>query len=327
MVELWTVPYGFRRSFNPSVNLALAGILALVDLPIVPERTIYRGASWTDTFVLCPGMHLQQTASELNHGEYPATAAMTTGYVFRVENQATVSFLQNIGSTGRLTTVNVTASPKGMSFSDAKSVLGLLLYVCTALLTLAATINVLVIADRWALSALLLLMVSRSINIKIFKDRALTQWHGAKEPGVDGDLLVLLSQDRWIRLKGPVDALKAVTSGRWLRDMTRQERSAENIAKMLVYTCAAVAAPNASTTGNLALVCVLLGSALLLGCANLLIDTETLFMHDCVLAVKQRSRQYVRRLDLAHELIKETGRDDWAKQLGMIKGDAVDVTM
>ncbi|MDI1488619.1 MAG: hypothetical protein OHK93_007894 [Ramalina farinacea] len=272
-------------------------------------------------------MHLQQSASELNHGEYPATAAMTTGYVFRVENQATVSFLQNIGSTGRLTTVNVRASPKRVNFSDAKSVLGLLLYVCTVLMTLAAVVYALVIADWWVLIAFLCLMVSRFINIKIFKDRAVSQWYGAKEPGVNGDLLVLLSQDRWIRLKGPVDALKAVTSGRWLRDMTRQERSAENVAKMLVYACAAIPAPNATSAGNLALVCVLLGSALLLGCANMLINTETLFMHDCVLAVKERSKQYVRRLDLSHELIKETGRDDWARQLGMIKGDAVNVTM
>ena len=327
MVDLWNVSPELRRLFTPSVNLAFAGILALIDLPIVPERTIYRGASWIDTFVLCPGMHLQQTASELNHGEYPATAAMTTGYVFRVENQATVTFLQNVGSTGRLTTVDVIASPKGMSFSDAKSVLGLLLYICTILLTLVDIVYVLVLADWWALSAILCLMASRFINIKIFKDRALTQWHGAKEPGINGDLLVLLSQDRWIRLKGPVDALKAVTSGRWLRDMTRQERSAENLAKMLVYTCAAIAAPNATSVGNLALVCVLLGSWLLLDYANLLINTDTLFMHDCVLAVKERSKQYVRRLDLAHELIKETGRDDWAKQLGMIKGDAVNVTM
>lgn len=327
MVDQWNVPPELHRLFTPGINLAFAGILVLVDLPIVPERTIYRGASWIDTFVLCPGMHLQQSASELNHGEYPATAAMTTGYVFRVENQATVSFLQNIGSTGRLTTVNVRASPKRVNFSDAKSVLGLLLYVCTVLMTLAAVVYALVIADWWVLIAFLCLMVSRFINIKIFKDRAVSQWYGAKEPGVNGDLLVLLSQDRWIRLKGPVDALKAVTSGRWLRDMTRQERSAENVAKMLVYACAAIPAPNATSAGNLALVCVLLGSALLLGCANMLINTETLFMHDCVLAVKERSKQYVRRLDLSHELIKETGRDDWARQLGMIKGDAVNVTM
>lgn len=323
MVEVW----GIHRSINPSINLGLVGILALVDLPIVSERTIYRGASWTDMFVLCPGMHLQQNASELNHGEYPSTAAMTTGYVFRVENQATVTFLQDIGSTGRLTTVDVTASLKSMNLSRSKSVLGLLLYTCTVILTLAALVHVFILADWWALSALLFLMGSRFINIKIFKDRALTQWHGAKEPGVDGDLLVLLSQDRWIRLKGPVDALKAVTSGRWLRDMTGQERSAENVAKMLVYACAAIATPNATSSGNLALVCVLLGSALLLGCANISVDTDTLLMHECFLAVKERSEQYVRRLDLAHELIAETGRDDWAKQLGMIKGDAVNVTM
>ncbi|KAF9525596.1 hypothetical protein CPB83DRAFT_859270 [Crepidotus variabilis] len=45
-------------------------------------------------------------------------------------------------------------------------------------------------------------------------------WKRAREPGVKSDLLVLLSQDQWVRMKGIVDDLKAATSGQWLHDQT-----------------------------------------------------------------------------------------------------------
>lgn len=60
-----------------------------------------------DCLVLCPGAHLQQHANELNKGEYPATANMKSGYVFRAENPETMYYLQKIGKTGHLTTVDV----------------------------------------------------------------------------------------------------------------------------------------------------------------------------------------------------------------------------
>jgi len=76
----------------PKVSLDAAGLVALADLSTVARRTALTGtSSLLDAFVLCPGLHRQQEAPELNGGEYPACAAMTTGYVFRVENPATVS--------------------------------------------------------------------------------------------------------------------------------------------------------------------------------------------------------------------------------------------
>ena len=68
---------------------------------------------------------------------------------------------------------------------------------------------------------------------------------GAPDPGVEGDLLVLLSQDHWVRMKGFVDDLKTVTSGQWLRDQTTIERFATAYATLLVYSAAALAS-NAS---------------------------------------------------------------------------------
>src|SRR5271156_1417622 len=78
-----TRPESTFPSFLRNVYLDLVGIMALADIPIVLERTVLAGkAHWSDIFILCPGIHRQQLATELNHGD-----------VFRAENQATVYFL------------------------------------------------------------------------------------------------------------------------------------------------------------------------------------------------------------------------------------------
>jgi len=60
----------------------------------------------------------------------------------------------------------------------------------------------------------------------------------AHEPGVLGDLLVLMSQDRWIRIKGLTDDLKAVTAGQWLQDENFFESAIEGCATVVVYLAA-----------------------------------------------------------------------------------------
>lgn len=42
--------------------------------------------SYMHTFLFCLGMQTSLAPTTLNEGEYPAVAAMTIGYVFRVEN-------------------------------------------------------------------------------------------------------------------------------------------------------------------------------------------------------------------------------------------------
>ena len=55
----------------PKVTLDAAGLLALADLSAIAERTaLVGGASLLDIFVLCPGIHRQQAAVDLNKGEY-----------------------------------------------------------------------------------------------------------------------------------------------------------------------------------------------------------------------------------------------------------------
>ncbi|PBK96071.1 hypothetical protein ARMGADRAFT_1142777 [Armillaria gallica] len=179
---------------DSNITLQVTGLIALADLPPITVRTTLSGtASYLgglDTLVLGPGMHQQQSTSEINCGKYPITSTMTTSYVFRVENSTTVYYLQSIGITGHLITTRVYA-------------LGF--------------------------------VISRFINIVVIKWRNENEWKGKKEPSMQGDLFILLCHDRWVRLQGSVDDLKAMTSGQWLRDVTAMESFTITCVTMLVY--------------------------------------------------------------------------------------------
>ena len=92
----------------PTTSFDAAGLIAFTDLETIPRRTALLGmVPWVDALILCPGIHRQQKAPDLSKAELPPTAAMTTGYVFRFENQATVAYLQRIGITGQLVNLRV----------------------------------------------------------------------------------------------------------------------------------------------------------------------------------------------------------------------------
>ena len=310
----------------PNVSLDATGLIALADLTTIAKHTALNGtSSFLDLLVLCPGIHRQQNATELNGGELPATAALTSGYVFRVENQATVFYLQKMGIPGSLVTLSVEKLPKSEGWkSDLKNIRrvltpSFLLYIFPVSLTIAALTIVISMEDWWASAVLGILILARTLNAFVIWRRSAPSWKGVKEPGVDGDLLILLSQDRWVRLEGPVDALKAVTAGQWLRDATFLESSLTAIALLLIYINAAVTI-NASQAGQIIILALLLLSVGLVAMSNQWQDS--LHMHDCRIQVDGKPKQYARRLDLANELIKSTGRDDWAIRLGMINQKA-----
>lgn len=94
----------------------------------------------------------------------------------------------------------------------------------------------------------------------------------------------------------------------------------EATATLLVYVSAALTS-NASQTSQLLLASPLLASTALLGISNS--QQKALCMHGHVLGVKGKPKAYARRLDLAKELIKETGKSDWAVGLGMVKAEDV----
>ncbi|SJL14836.1 uncharacterized protein ARMOST_18307 [Armillaria ostoyae] len=310
----------FKKSSISGITLESAGLVALADLPTVAVRTALMGtASWLDILVLAPGMHQQQSADEVNRSEFPQTGSLTNGYVFRVENPATVSYLQRIGRTGHLVTAKV---EQKKHYNDAKNpyfnlslpqyhtfyIAGVpvgLLYLLCPILTIIVFVLVGSIRDWWALAVLGMLVLSRMINVFVIKRRASDSsiWKGAKEEG-EGDLLIVLSQDRWIRLQGTLSNVKRVTAGQWLRDEDRVESLAVGVATLLVYAAAALAG-NASTIGSLLIACLLLCSVALLALCNSF--THCLQMYDCIVQEDETkpSTQYGRRLAMVNALVEE----------------------
>ncbi|EME48876.1 hypothetical protein DOTSEDRAFT_67819 [Dothistroma septosporum NZE10] len=296
-----------------SMHLELAGLLALASLDHVAHRTAIKGtSSLLDIFVIAPGMHRQLRASDLSKGEFPACAAMTTGYVFRVENEATVLYLQNVGRTGHLTTLTV----KDRSKHRRPDVMSSVSYFSAALLSIAVLYTLLTRQDWYAVSSIVFFMFARLANTTCIKRRATPGWFGQSEHGVKSALLVLLSRDRWVRIEGDTDDVKAVTSGSWLREPTSLESTASSAAALLVYL-AAILVANASTFGQLLILVLLLGSAMLLGIANA--STSVLSMKGRIIKVKSPPVEYTRRLALAKELVAEFKRTDCFVAMGMIQ--------
>ena len=92
------------KDFLPNIMLDTAGLIALAELAPIQYRAAITGSACpADSFILCPGIHRQQDATTPHGGEYTATANIDSGYVFRVEDQATVAYLQSVGKTGQLT--------------------------------------------------------------------------------------------------------------------------------------------------------------------------------------------------------------------------------
>ncbi|KIP02417.1 hypothetical protein PHLGIDRAFT_112080 [Phlebiopsis gigantea 11061_1 CR5-6] len=301
--------------------LDAAGLIAIANFKTIARRTARAGsASWLDIFVLAPGIHFQQEAADINGGEYPATAAMTTGYVFRIENQATVGYLQTISKSGCLTTVEVDSPQNQRPFFGLfqTGAASSMLYLTTIALTIAALTLLVAMNDWWALGVLCALIAARFLNTLVLKRRSAAGWKGAPEPGVMGDLIILLSQDRWVRMKGWVDDIKFVTAGHWLRETSEAESPVVGLGTLLVYASAALAG-NASLAGSWLLAALLVVSLVLLGMANA--RTKTLCMFDRVIRV-QGVKPYGRRLEMVHELIAEKGTDDWALRLGLIKSSS-----
>ncbi|KAK0429617.1 hypothetical protein EV421DRAFT_1893817 [Armillaria borealis] len=291
------------------------GLLILADLPAVASRTaLTRGASFLNALTLVLGMHKQQCADEINQGEFPMTGAMTTGYVFRVENPATVSYLQGIGKTGHLVTAWVSQSPSQNTNLSVQNQVVQSLFIAgvpaTVLyfLCLISTITMFallgVIGDWWGFGTLGMFALARLIN----------GWKGTIEDG-DGDLLILLSQDCWVRLQGSINDLKAVTAGQWLHDLSAVESFALMFTTTLVYA-SAILAFNASTVGSLLIGGLLLCSVALLTLCNS--STQCLQMYDCVMQKEGEPQNYNRRRDMAEKLVDKSKRDDWAVGMGLI---------
>lgn len=299
------------------------GLVALSDMQAIKRRTaLTGGASLWDSLVLAPGIRTQQTAPDVNDGEFPKTAAMTSGYIFRIENEAVVSYLQSVGEPGCLVTVRVDGRPKGhraalLSMVQLEDIIVSIIYFSAIACTLFALAKLHAIQDYQAVGAVALLIISRFINTVVIKRRTQGEdvWRGAEEPGVAADLLVLLSQDRWIRMRGLVDDMKMVTAGQWLRKQTAIEGLASTFADLSLLLSSALTMTSTSE-GSLIVTLLLLASAGILGLCNAL--TQDLHMVQRRIHVTSK-KQYLRRLKMAEELIEEMHKDEWAIALGLIR--------
>ena len=315
-----------QHLWKPKFSLEAGGIVALADLTTIAERTALMGtASWFDVLIIAPGIHLHQKSAELaNAGELPPTAAIRKGYIFRVENQAMVGWLQSVGKPGHL--VDVFVEPTDgvpVVLGDethvnpifASGTLAIITYLLAPTITIIAVILMGIWREWWSLAIIFVLMFARLVNVAIMKRRSKPGWKGAPSKG-PGDLLILLSQDRWIRMRGMNDDIKAVTSGQWLDDMSALESFASAGATLLVYLTAALSA-NATTLGNIMLMVVLFLEVGLLGFSNKFVTG--IHMYGRVVKVIGKPKKYARRLDLANDLIEQSGRRDWAVGLGMVQ--------
>jgi hypothetical protein len=295
-------------------SLDLVGILLLAPLDLVKRRIAFRGtASLLDVPLICPGLSTLQDAPGLAKGEFPACAAMTSGYVFRVENEAMVFQLQQLGRPGCLTTIMVSSSRRdGAQRLDPAHCCSL----AAVTLAIGTWFSIVARKDWWGVVCLTILLLANLTNSVVIRRRAALGWKGASEPGVQSDLLILLSQDRWIRMRGLTDDVKVVTSGQWLRESTPLEGFFTYLATLLVYTDI-VLWKNATHVSQCWLLFLLVISASLIALSNSC--TQEFRMYGKVMKKHGAPKQYARRLDLADELIKDTGRKDWAIRLGMIQ--------
>ncbi|EPE28910.1 hypothetical protein GLAREA_00068 [Glarea lozoyensis ATCC 20868] len=281
----------FRVFSTPYLDAA--GLVALADLKTIAIRTALTGTStYLDMFVICPGIHLQQNAPELNGGELPQVASMGSGFVFRIENPGTVAYLQRVGRTGHL--INVQVSVRGDEEAES-----MWRWIWSAWWTSTSSF----VSSACYLTAILL---------TIF-----TGWKGYKEPGVQGDMLVLLSQDRWIRMKGLNDDLKLVTSGQWLRDMVFWEQSIASASTLLVYLDAALAS-NATQLGKTVLLCLLFASVGLLAVSNECLMAMEMFGATLKVVGEDKPDGFERRMEMVEYLVDKTKKHEWAIRAGLM---------
>jgi hypothetical protein len=172
----------FGQTTFSGISLDAAGLVALADLSAIAKRTAIIGsASSLDILFLAPGIHKHQNASEVNFAEQPATAALTTGYIFRVENPATVYFMQRIGVTGHLVTIDVElekAEGIRSCYFLKGGVLPSILFLMGPLMTIAATCFLGSVHDWWGLGTILALIIARLLNVIVIRRRSKPGWKG-----------------------------------------------------------------------------------------------------------------------------------------------------
>ncbi|KAJ4422388.1 hypothetical protein N0V82_002943 [Gnomoniopsis sp. IMI 355080] len=294
----------------PNFSLSASGLLVLADLNTIAQRTVLRGgSSWLDSLVLAPGLHYQQAADDLTRGDNAQILnAVEIDHdgrptAHRIVNQAVVSYVLRIAEDGKTVVLDVgelgvkkgswgmrrrqNAMGRGgqramlyggpQDLDEGLDLVAHLLYVASPVLTCVAIAFVVLLKDWWALAIIVVLMISRVLNIIVIKSRSKPKPPELPKPFSFPDSLspapritqytITLNPTTAVILRGLSSDLYALTTTVWLRPKTHIDGYMEAIAKVLVYNVAAVSG-NATQAGNIVLLALLVVSAGLLALSN-----------------------------------------------------------
>lgn len=128
---LHTLIPGWTNTPIPNFTLSAAGLLVLADLNTVAQRTSLRGgSSWFDSLLLAPGLHYQQAADEVAHGDAKTLVAVEIQpdgkpASHQIVNQAVVNYVLRTAKEGETVVLDVGEVPvKSRSWRTGRAARG-----------------------------------------------------------------------------------------------------------------------------------------------------------------------------------------------------------
>ncbi len=303
------------NSLSPTLIQA-SDVVLLAKLATSPEEV----HSFIDAFSLAFNMHGPQLPSSIYACDVSVPGATRVGDSppSHVENPTTSRFLQNIGRSGYLVNakVSLSSSPypqlsplnRHLRSSFVAGVPATLLCILSPTLTVIAAVFLACIQDLWALGLLMTFVNSKMINLVVARHRSVQDLSG--EPGGEYDLLIRLSQDRWIRLQGAEADLRTVVACQGLRVQSGMEGCAVSFGTISVYLAVALS-PNVSPVGSLVIIFLVFCSSIFMALYNSL--TPCLQTLNRVVRVEGEPTRYEERI-----LQGNTGGDERGVVVSMI---------
>lgn len=128
---LHTLIPGWTNTPIPNFSLSAAGLLVLADLNTIAQRTSLRGgSSWFDSLLLAPGLHYQQAADEVAHGDAKTLVAVEIQpdgkpASHQIVNQAVVNYVLRTAKEGETVVLDVGEIPvKSRSWRTGRNARG-----------------------------------------------------------------------------------------------------------------------------------------------------------------------------------------------------------
>ncbi|PBK92139.1 hypothetical protein ARMGADRAFT_967472 [Armillaria gallica] len=304
-----------QNSLSPTLIQA-SDVVLLARLATSPEEV----HSFIDAFSLSFDIHGPQHPSSIYPCDISVPGATRVGDEppSRIENPATSRFLQTIGRSGYIINAKVSLSPspyphlsplnRHLNSLFVARVLAMLLYILSPTLTVTAAVFLGCIQDLWALGLLMTFVNARMINLAVARRRRIQDLSG--EPGGEYDLLIRLSQDRWIRLRGAEVDLRIVVACQGLRSRSSLEGFAVSFGTISVYLAVALS-PNISPAGSLVIICLVFCSSIFMALRNSL--TPCLQTLNRVVRVEGEPTRYEERISQGN-----TGGDERGVVVSMI---------